>query len=107
MPSTPPMRGSCLAHSRLPWMRCACRMGEEERQASARQRTLRRKLEWVSMAPGARQAKSKARVSQYEQLLAENESADQRHGAAEITIPAGPRLGDLVIEAQGVRKAYG
>jgi len=82
------------------------RLAQEEKEASARQRTLQRELEWVRMAPRARQAKSKARLSQYEQLLAEDESTEKRRGATEITIPAGPRLGDLVIEAQGVRKAY-
>ncbi|HVM95390.1 MAG TPA: energy-dependent translational throttle protein EttA [Candidatus Acidoferrales bacterium] len=83
------------------------RLAQEEKEASARQRTLQRELEWVRMSPRARQAKSKARISQYEELLAEDQGADKRQGAAEITIPPGPRLGDLVIEAKGVRKAYG
>jgi energy-dependent translational throttle protein EttA len=83
------------------------RLAQEEKEASARQRTLARELEWVRMAPRARQAKGKARLAQYEQLLAEDQTADARRDAAQITIPAGPRLGDLVIEATGVRKAYG
>jgi ATP-binding cassette ChvD family protein len=83
------------------------RLAQEEKEASARQRTLQRELEWVRMAPRARQAKGKARLAQYEQLLDEDRAADQRQGAAEISIPPGPRLGDLVIEAKGVRKAYG
>ncbi|MBI1816850.1 MAG: energy-dependent translational throttle protein EttA [Deltaproteobacteria bacterium] len=83
------------------------RLAQEEKEASARQRTLQRELEWVRLAPRARQAKGKARLAQYEQLLSEDRAADQRQGAAEISIPPGPRLGDLVIEAKGVRKAYG
>src|SRR5262245_22959899 len=83
------------------------RLAQEEKETSARQRTLERELEWVRMAPRARQAKSKARVTQYEQLLAAEQAAEKRDGPAQITIPPGPRLGDLVIEAQGLRKAYG
>ena len=83
------------------------RLAQEEKEASARQRTLARELEWVRLAPRARQAKGKARLAQYEQLLAEDQSSDARRDATQITIPPGPRLGDLVIEAQGVRKAYG
>jgi ATP-binding cassette ChvD family protein len=83
------------------------RLAQEEKEASARQRTLQRELEWVRLAPRARQAKGKARLQQYEQLLAEDQSTDKRQGAAEIGIPPGPRLGDLVIEARGLRKAYG
>jgi len=83
------------------------RLAQEEKEASARQRTLARELEWVRLAPRARQAKGKARLAQYEQLLAEDQSSDARRDATQITIPAGPRLGDLVIEAKGVRKAYG
>ena len=59
------------------------------------------------MAPRARQAKSKARVTQYEQLLAEDQAQETRQGVAQITIPPGPRLGDLVVEAKGLRKGYG
>ncbi len=83
------------------------RLGQEEKEASSRRRTLQRELEWVRMAPRARHAKGKARLTQYEQLLAEDQAAEKRQGVAEITIPAGPRLGDLVIEAIGVEKAYG
>jgi len=83
------------------------RLAQEEKETSARQRTLARELEWIRMAPRARQAKGKARLAQYEQLLDEDQSADRRQGPAEINIPPGPRLGDLVIEAKGVRKAYG
>ncbi|MEB2284053.1 MAG: energy-dependent translational throttle protein EttA [Myxococcales bacterium] len=81
------------------------RLAAEEKQESARRRTLARELEWVRMAPRARQAKSKARVNAYEALLAEE--SEQRRAAAEINIPAGPRLGNLVVEAKGLRKAYG
>jgi sulfate-transporting ATPase len=83
------------------------RLAQEEKEASARQRTLTRELEWVRLAPRARQAKGKARLAQYEQLLAEDQASDARRDATQITIPNGPRLGDLVIEAKGVRKAYG
>jgi ATP-binding cassette ChvD family protein len=83
------------------------RLAQEEKEESARRRTLQRELEWVRMAPRARQAKGKARLTHYEDLLAEEQAAEKREGAAEITIPPGPRLGDLVIEARGVRKAYG
>jgi ATP-binding cassette ChvD family protein len=83
------------------------RLAQEEKEESKRQRTLERELEWVRMAPRARQAKGKARLTHYEQLLAEQEAADKREGTAEITIPPGPRLGDLVIEAKDLRKAYG
>jgi ATP-binding cassette ChvD family protein len=83
------------------------RLGLEEKETSARRRTLQRELEWVRMAPRARQAKSRARVSQYEQLLAEDQAQEARQGAAQITIPAGPRLGDLVVEARDLRKGYG
>jgi sulfate-transporting ATPase len=83
------------------------RLAQEEKEVSARQRTLTRELEWVRMAPRARQAKGKARLAQYEQLLAADQAADARRDATQIAIPAGQRLGDLVIEANGVRKAYG
>jgi ATP-binding cassette ChvD family protein len=81
------------------------RLASEEKQESARRRTLVRELEWVRMAPRARQAKSKARVNAYEALLAEE--SEQRRASAEITIPTGPRLGNLVVEATNLRKAYG
>ena len=83
------------------------RLGQEEKETSARRRTLQRELEWVRMAPRARQAKSKARVTQYEQLLAADQAQEARQGAAQITIPPGPRLGDLVVEAKGLTKGYG
>jgi len=83
------------------------RLGLEEKESSARRRTLQRELEWVRMAPRARHAKSRARVTQYEQLLAEEQARETRQGAAQITIPAGPRLGDLVVEASTLRKGYG
>jgi sulfate-transporting ATPase len=81
------------------------RLAVEEKQESARRRTLARELEWVRMAPRARQAKSKARLSAYEALLGAD--AEERREGVEIAIPAGPRLGDLVVEARGVRKGYG
>ena len=81
------------------------RLAREEKQDRARQRTLERELEWVKMSPRARQAKSKSRLAAYEQLLAEG--GREREGAAEIIIPAGPRLGDLVVEARGLYKGYG
>src|SRR5213082_2362856 len=83
------------------------RLAQEEKEESARRRTLQRELEWVRMAPRARQAKGKARLQHYEELLAEEQQQEKREGAREITIPPGPRLGDLVIEAKGVKKAYG
>ncbi len=81
------------------------RLAVEEKQESARRRTLQRELEWVRMAPRARHAKSRARVAAYEQLLAED--AAVKLDTVEIHIPAGPRLGDLVVEAAGLRKGYG
>ena len=83
------------------------RLAQEEKEVSGRRRTLQRELEWVRMAPRARQAKGKARLAQYEQLLAEEQSREERQGTAQITIPPGPRLGDLVVEAKGLRKGYG
>jgi ATP-binding cassette ChvD family protein len=83
------------------------RLAQEEKEESNRRRTLQRELEWVRMSPRARQAKGKARLSQYEQLLAQEQASEKRDGQAEITIPPGPRLGDLVIEAKSLRKAYG
>jgi ATP-binding cassette ChvD family protein len=81
------------------------RLAVEERQESARQRTLARELEWVRMAPRARQAKSKARISAYEKLLADDK--ERTADVAEITIPAGKRLGSLVVEAKDLGKGYG
>jgi ATP-binding cassette ChvD family protein len=81
------------------------RLAKEEKHASARQRTLQHELEWVRMAPRARQAKSKARITAYEELL----NADQRErtSTAEIIIPAGPRLGEEVVVADHLTKAFG
>ena len=81
------------------------RLAVEEKQESARQRTLERELEWVRMAPRARQAKSRARLQSYEALLAEDRS--QREGTAEIVIPPGPRLGAIVVQAEQLSKGYG
>ncbi|MDQ5872881.1 MAG: energy-dependent translational throttle protein EttA [Acidobacteriota bacterium] len=81
------------------------RLGVEEKQESARRRTLQRELEWVRMAPRARHAKSKARLERYESLL--TETPETRSDTQEIFIPPGPRLGDVVVRAEGVRKAYG
>lgn len=81
------------------------RLAQEEKQESKRRKTLERELEWVRMSPKARQAKSKARLSAYDKLL--NEDVKQKEEKLEIFIPNGPRLGDLVIEASNVSKAYG
>jgi len=83
------------------------RLETDEKGRSSRRRTLQRELEWVRMAPRARQAKGKARLRRYEELLAEDQAAESREGPAEIRIPAGPRLGDVVIEAKGLSKGYG
>ena len=83
------------------------RMGQEQRSDAARQRTLARELEWVRMAPRARQAKGKARLGAYEQLLAEAQDTKRTERELEIAIPPGPRLGDTVIEVEHLRKAYG
>ena len=81
------------------------RMEMEEKQASKRRKTLERELEWVRMAPKARQSKGKARLNSYEKLL--NEDQKEREEKLEIFIPNGPRLGNKVIEAHGVAKAFG
>ncbi len=81
------------------------RLRREEKQESSRQRTLQHELEWVRMAPRARQAKSKARLGAYEQLL--NEDPREKLSRAEIVIPNGPRLGDEVVVAEGVSKGFG
>ena len=81
------------------------RMAQEEKQASKRRKTLERELEWVRMAPKARQAKGKARLSSYDRLL--NEDQKQKEERLEIFIPNGPRLGAKVIEAKGLAKAFG
>ncbi|RMG94169.1 MAG: energy-dependent translational throttle protein EttA [Candidatus Dadabacteria bacterium] len=81
------------------------RLAQEEKQSAARQKTLERELEWIRMAPRARQAKGKARLRAYEELLRQETAGKVEAGA--IVIPPGPRLGDVVIEAEGLRKAYG
>jgi ATP-binding cassette ChvD family protein len=83
------------------------RLAHEERQSSARQRTLAQELEWVKLAPKARQAKSKARLTAYDQLVAEHESVEKQSGALELTIPMSQRLGDQVIEVKKVSKGFG
>ncbi len=81
------------------------RLEQEGRAEDARVKSLSRELDWVRSAPKARQAKSKARLSAYEKLLEQDK--EQRHETTKISIPAGPRLGDLVIEANGLRKGFG
>jgi ATP-binding cassette ChvD family protein len=81
------------------------RLANEEKAESKRQRTLQRELDWIRMSPRARQAKGKARLNAYEQLLAEDQA--QKLESVEIYIPPGPRLGDIVVEAHNLRKAYG
>jgi len=83
------------------------RLATEEKQESARRRTLQRELDWVHMSPRARQAKGKARLNAYDKLLAEEAEVERRAQAADLRIPPGPRLGDLVVEAQNLRKAFG
>ena len=83
------------------------RLANEEKTDKARQRTLERELEWIRMSPRARQAKGRARLNSYEQLLAEAQNAPERQDKLEIVIPAGPRLGDVVVEAEGLVKGYG
>ncbi len=81
------------------------RLALEEKQESRRQRTLQRELEWIRLSPRARQAKGKARLTAYEELL--NQDTAQKIDTVEIYIPPGPRLGDVVVEARGLRKGYG
>ncbi len=81
------------------------RLQQEEKAESKRQRALQRELDWIRMSPRARQAKGKARLNAYEQLLAEDTA--QKVDTVEIYIPPGPRLGDIVVEARGLKKAYG
>jgi ATP-binding cassette ChvD family protein len=83
----------------------SARLAMDEKQESARQRKLKRELEWVRSSPRARQAKSKARLVAYEELVAQSTKGSS--DATEIGIPPGPRLGDLVLEASGLRKGYG
>ena len=81
------------------------RLQQEEKAESRRQRTLQRELDWIRMSPRARQAKGKARLNAYEDLL--NQDTAQKFDSVEIYIPPGPRLGDIVIEARHIRKAFG
>jgi len=81
------------------------RLAQEEKAESARQRTLARELDWIRMSPRARQAKSKARVTAYEELL--SQESEKRSEINEISIPPGPRLGNLVVEAKDLSKGYG
>ncbi|MBX3145876.1 MAG: energy-dependent translational throttle protein EttA [Gemmatimonadales bacterium] len=81
------------------------RLEQEEKAASARQRTLERELEWINLSPKARQAKGKARINAYESLLAEGQQ--EQEGSAEILIPVPPRLGDEVVVAKDLRKGFG
>ena len=83
------------------------RLANEEKADKARQRTLERELEWIRMSPRARQAKGKARLSSYEELLAAAAAGPERIEKLEITVPPGPRLGDVVVEADDVSKGYG
>ncbi|MGZ4797519.1 MAG: energy-dependent translational throttle protein EttA, partial [Acidimicrobiia bacterium] len=83
------------------------RLAQEEKSDKARQRTLARELEWIRLAPRARQAKGKARINAYAALVAEAEAADGRAEQLVISIPPGPRLGDLVVEAEHLRKGFG
>ena len=83
------------------------RLGREEKANEARKRTLQRELEWVRMAPKARQAKGKARLAAYEKLHAEASAAESGPDKLEITIPAGKRLGDTVIQVDNLRKGFG
>ena len=81
------------------------RLAQEEKEESARQRALAAEQEWIAASPRARQAKNRARIQRYEEMLAR--SQEQVGGVAEIVIPPGPRLGNVVIEAEGLRKGYG
>lgn len=81
------------------------RLEQEEREEVARQKTLAREQEWIAASPRARQAKAKARVQAYEELL--RQAQERAPGSAQIIIPPGPRLGDLVVEAEGLTKGYG
>jgi ATP-binding cassette ChvD family protein len=83
------------------------RLTQEEKEVSSRRRTLERELEWIRLAPRARQAKGKARITRYEEMLAEEQAAEKRDDKREIAIPPGPRLGDVVINSKDLRKGYG
>ncbi|MDC7124931.1 MAG: energy-dependent translational throttle protein EttA [Spirochaetales bacterium] len=80
------------------------RLAQEEKQESNRQRTLQRELDWIHMSPKGRHAKAKARINSYEQLL--NQESKEKEAALQLFIPQGPRLGDLVVEAENVKKAF-
>src|SRR5205823_4544475 len=101
------MHGNSTAPSRSRWMLCAARrvMRTSPPCRAARRQTLELELEWVRQSPRARQAKSKARLSAYETLVAQ--SREKAPETAQIVLPPGPRLGDLVIEAQHVAKSFG
>ncbi len=81
------------------------RLEQEEREEKSRQKTIAREMEWMGQSPAARRTKSKARIASYEQLLQESEKTDQRN--AQIVIPTPPRLGNLVVEANNIRKGFG
>src|SRR5436853_4606277 len=83
------------------------RLAQEEKADVRRQRTLERELEWIRLSPRARQAKGRARLNSYEQLLAEASSSPERAERLEIVIPPGPRLGEFVVEVDHLRKGYG
>jgi sulfate-transporting ATPase len=83
------------------------RLAGEEKADATRRRTLERELEWIRMSPRARQAKGKARINAYDALVAEAEAAEQRADRLEIVVPPGPRLGDLVVEAESLVKGFG
>ena len=82
------------------------RMAQEEKADKARQAALQRELDWIRMSPKARQSKGKARVNSYNELVAESEAAEQRADKMEIAIPPGPRLGDVVVNAKSLTKAF-
>jgi ATPase subunit of ABC transporter with duplicated ATPase domains len=83
------------------------RLAQEEKSDARRRQTLERELEWIRLSPRARQAKGKARLNSYEQLLAAAETAPERAERLEIVIPPGPRLGELVVEVEHLRKGFG
>jgi sulfate-transporting ATPase len=101
-------RGSPFEGNYSGWLeQKQARLQLERKADTARARTLERELQWVRMAPKARQAKSKARLSAYEKLFAEARDADRESGRLEIAIPSGERLGDVVIDVEGLAKSYG
>ncbi len=98
-----PLGGQLLVVARAE----AARLAAEEKADRARQATLERELEWIRMSPRARQSKGKARITAYNDLVAEAEAADRRADKVELVIPSGTRLGDQVVEAAGVMKGFG